>query len=1274
MSESNPSVGGAGDGKGIMHLPLDAILRDCGDTGALMRSLDWSTTPLGPPAGWPQSLRTSVSIVLASRFPLSICWGPAYVLLYNDAHAPILGRKHPQAMGRPVLEVWAEIKDIIGPMLDDVVQTGRATWSADRMLPLERHGFLEECYFTWSYSPILVESGVVGGVLTVATETTERYVGERRQRALRALGEAGAGAQRLDAVSPAMVGALDQADVPFSLIYRADAGASHAELVAAAGLTGGPAAPERVELGAGGAWPLADAEQQRAPLLVTDIRSRFGPVTCGPWPEPTHTAVVHPLAQLIAEPRRFWLVTGVSPRRPLDEAYRGFLDLVAKQVMASISAALAYEQSQRRAEQLAEIDRAKTAFFSNVSHEFRTPLTLMLGPTEDALASPQQALQGANLETVHRNQLRLLKLVNMLLDFSRIEAGRLEATYQPTELAALTMDLASTFRSAIERAGLRFEVDCASLPALVYVDHHMWEEIVLNLLSNALKFTFEGMIRVALRAASDHVELDVVDTGVGIPEDQLPRMFERFHRIEGTRSRTHEGSGIGLALVNDLVTLHGGTVRVSSRLGRGSTFTVSIPLGTAHLPSDRIRPAHDLAGATSAAEPYVMEALRWVGVESSPASVPGASGGLAVPPARGSARVLVADDNADMREYLSRLLGEYWTVEAVADGVRALAAAQAERPDLVLTDVMMPNLDGAGLLAALRADPKTAAIPVIMLSGRAGEESRIHGLSAGADDYLVKPFSTRELLARVAAHLELGRLRRVAEFERARMYSLFTQVPAAVAMFSGPAHHVRFANPRYWEICGRSRAELMNKPLSEVFPEFIGSPLLSIIDTVYATGQTFRNPSFQAQWDQGKSGQLVTRFFDWTCQAVRDAEGRIEGTIQFFFDVTERVRAQGALDEAREAAEAANRAKDEFLAMLGHELRNPLAPIVTAVYLLRLQGGNGRELDVIDRQVGYLTRLVDDLLDVSRITRGKVELKQEMIELSDVVARALETVSPLLELRLHPVLVEVPARGLVVHGDPGRLVQVVANLLTNASKYSEPSSPITITARALEERVELRVKDEGIGIPADQLERIFEIFVQQPQATDRAQGGLGLGLALVRSLVKLHGGSVRAASEGPGKGSEFIVELPRADVVARTDAERPAVRAGAGQQEPCRVLVVDDNFDGAQLLLMALETFGYDVRIAHDGPTALAIAAEFRPAIVLLDIGLPVMDGYEVARRLRAEPFGADARIIAITGYGQDSDRQRSREAGFVDHIVKPVDLASLQKILGEHARAASTS
>jgi PAS domain S-box-containing protein len=1228
--------------------------------------MDWSRTPLGPPGGWPQSLRTSLGIALASRFPLSIWWGPEYALLYNDAHAPMLGRKHPQAMGQPALEVWAEIKDIIGPMLDGVVRTGRATWSADRMLPLERNGFLEECYFTWSFSPILSESGAVGGVLSVATETTERYVGERRLRTLRALGQAGADARSLEAALQAVVAAIDPADVPFALVYRAVPGAAHAERVAIAGLATCAAAPARVALDADGVWPLGDAARRHAPVTVTDLGRRFGHVTCGPWPEATHTAIVHPLAQPEDEPTRFWLVTGVSPRRPLDDACRGFLDLLARQVAALISAALAHEQSQRRADRLAELDRAKTAFFSNMSHEFRTPLTLMIGPTEDALASPQRVLRGASLETVYRNQLRLLKLVNMLLDFSRIEAGRVDALYEPTDLPELTMDLASAFRSAIEHAGLRFEVDCPGLPAAVYVDRNMWETIVLNLLSNALKFTFTGMIRVVLRAAGDHVELDVVDTGPGIPAHQLPRMFERFHRIEGTRSRTHEGSGIGLALVNDLVKLHGGTVRVASELGRGSTFTVSIPLGTAHLPADRIGAAHARSRASvTTAEPYVLEALRWIGVGPGPAERP-------APPARGSARVLVVDDNADMREYLVRLLGEHWTVVTAADGVAALAAAQAERPDLVLTDVRMPNLDGAGLLAALRADPKAASVPVIMLSGRAGEDACIDGLSAGADDYLVKPFSANELRARVATHLEIGRLRRVAEFERARMYSLFMQVPAAVAMFSGPQHCVSFANPRYWELCGRSQAEVLHRPVFEAFPELAGSALAETLDMVYATGRTCRNPRFQVQWDQNQDGTLVTGFFDWTCQALRDAEGRIEGTIQFFFDVTERVRVEEALDEARVAAEAANRAKDEFLAMLGHELRNPLAPIVTAVHLLRLQGGNGRELDVIDRQVGHLTRLVDDLLDISRITRGKVELRRDLVELADVVARALETVSPLLEQRSHPVHVDVPERALIIDGDAGRLVQVVANLLTNASKYSEPGRPITITGRALDGSVELRVKDEGIGLAPEQLERIFEMFVQQPQAADRAQGGLGLGLALVRSLVELHGGSVRATSDGPGEGSEFIVELPRADAAMRAGAGPSAERANAGQPAARRVLVVDDNYDGAQLLLMALETFGYEVQVAHDGPTALALAAEFRPDIVLLDIGLPVMDGYEVARRLRAEPFGAHVRIIAVTGYGQESDRRRSREAGFVDHMVKPVDLAALRRILSEQVRALS--
>jgi signal transduction histidine kinase len=457
------------------------------------------------------------------------------------------------------------------------------------------------------------------------------------------------------------------------------------------------------------------------------------------------------------------LVAGLSPRLDFTEKYRGFLELAAGQVATAIANVRALREAERRAEALAELDRAKTVFFSNISHEFRTPLTLMLGPLEDLLAGQQGTLtqaQRRQVELVHRNGLRLLRLVNSLLDFSRIETGRAAASYEATNLATLTAELASAFDSLLEQSALKLVVHCPPLPEPVWVDPQMWEKIVLNLLSNAFKFTFEGEIRVALAWQGERVALAVSDTGTGIPPEELPRIFERFHRVQGAKGRSYEGSGIGLAMVQELVKLHGGTVQVESQVGQGTTFTVLLPTGNAHLARERLDTARAPATPSQSAAAFIQEAASWRHSPEPGSALPsiwppaplapeatGAHGGLS------GARILVADDNADMREYMLRLLEGRFTVEAVRDGQAALAAARALPPDLVLSDVMMPGLDGFGLLRELRADPRTASIPVILLSARAGEEATIEGLRAGANDYLVKPFSARELLARVEGNV-----------------------------------------------------------------------------------------------------------------------------------------------------------------------------------------------------------------------------------------------------------------------------------------------------------------------------------------------------------------------------------------------------------------------------------------------------------------------------------------------------------------------------------------
>jgi signal transduction histidine kinase/ActR/RegA family two-component response regulator len=1205
-----------------------------GYVGALMRERDWTDTPLGSPETWPQSLRAVVRIMLTSPYPMWIGWGPELTLLYNDPYARILGKKHPHALGQPAPDVWREIWNEVGPRVERVLSSGEASHDEALLLMMERHGYLEETYFTFSYSPVFDEQSRVWGTFCVVMEDTEKIVGERRLSLLRdlsaRLSEVTTERDVFDAVRASLAG--EPRDLPFSLLYLFDGGAAHPRLACTTGVG------ERAVAG-----------------QSLDLSVESGATLTGP----NGTALLLSLYKQGQTAPAGAFVAGVNPHRPLDEAYRTFLSLFAGQVAAGLANAHAYEAERRRAQTLAAFDRAKTAFFSNISHEFRTPLTLMLGPTEDAIASGG-AITREQLELMHRNELRLLKLVNALLDFSRIEAGRTEARYQATDLSAITKDLASTFRSAIERGGLTFEVDCERLDQPVYVDRQMWEKIVLNLLSNAFKFTLAGAIRVSLRAVRDAAVLAVGDTGTGIAAEELPRLFERFHRIEGTAARTHEGSGIGLALVQDLVRLHGGSLSVSSELGRGTTFRARVPFGVAHLPPDQIDRSADEAPARDSWQMFVSEAERWLAVpvaeamdDATPGRVPAAASGSR------RARIVLADDNADMRAYLARLLGASWSVETAANGREALAAVRRERPDLVITDVMMPELDGFELIRWLRTDDATEDIPVIVLSARAGEDARLEGLHGGADDYVVKPFSARELMARIEMQLLRASIRAADSLRRRQLADIFRQAPAAIAILRGPDHVFEHANPAYGALIGH-RA-LTGLSIRAALPELAGQGIFEVLDAVYATGQPHVGKALRLMVVR-ESGAPEECFFDFVYEPMRDATGRIDGIAVVAFDVSDLVR-------ARREAELANRTKDEFLAMLGHELRNPLAPMRTALQLMRLRGGDvlERERTVIERQTQHLVRLVDDLLDVSRIARGKIDLRREVLDLADAVVKAIEMASPLLEERQHELTIDVP-RGLQVDADPARLAQVIANLLTNASKYTESGGRVWISAEREAARIVLRIRDSGVGISPDMLPRVFDMFAQERQALDRTQGGLGLGLTIVRNLVNLHGGTVEARSEGRGHGSEFIVRLPALVLAPAAPSTAPATQvAHQPVASGTRVLIVDDNVDAAEMFAAFVESLGYDVRHVYDAPAALRLVDEFVPTVALLDIGLPVIDGYELAARLRVL-IPSQLKLVAVTGYGQEADRDRARAAGFHAHLVKPVDLDALADLLVELA------
>ena len=569
--------------------------------------------------------------------------------------------------------------------------------------------------------------------------------------------------------------------------------------------------------------------------------------------------------------------------------------------------------------------------------------------------------------------------------------------------------------------------------------------------------------------------------------------------------------------------MHGGDVKAESTEGRGSTFTVTVPFGTAHLPRERIGAKSLLPTTALGADPFVEEALGWL---------PGTPPSIPKPAAGPRPRIVWADDNRDMREYVRRLLAGRFDVEAVGDGEEALAAARRARPDLILSDVMMPKLDGQQLTRAVRADPALREVPVVLLSARAGEEARIEALKEGADDYVVKPFSARELLARIDARLQIARLR----------------------------------------------------------------------------------------------GEALV--------ATRASE---------------------------EALRAADRRKDEFIAMLSHELRNPLAPLSNGLEILRMRDQRAvdvnRTHDMMERQLGYLVRLVDDLLEMSRINQGTLELRRERVTLASVVTAAVETSQPLIREAGHHLDVVMPQVPIWLDGDPVRLGQIASNLLNNAARYTERGGRIWLAAEVRRDRVTLSVRDTGIGFAPEAAAGFFELFHRGSRSK-----GLGIGLTIARRLAEMHGGAIRASSEGPGRGACFTLDLPLASAPAAVTEPQPAARGLARQ----RVLIVDDNEDAAESLGMLLEeTSDSEVRIAHSGREGLAIFEQFDPAFVLLDIGMPDMDGYEVARAIRSRYADRHPVLIAFTGWGQETDRTRAREAGFDHHLVKPADLRTLKTILG---------
>ncbi|WKL57670.1 response regulator [Asticcacaulis sp. ZE23SCel15] len=1372
------------DGKVSLSAAPD-FLKGEAELARLMRAHDWDKTPVGPPELWPRSLKTAIRIMLTSRQPIWVGWGAELTYFYNDAYKSIIGGKHPWALGKPVSEVWREIWFDIEPLLAKAMTGDEGIYVEDQLLIMERNGYPEETYYTFSYSPIPDDDGGVGGIICANTDDTQRVIGERQLALLRDLAAKTANCRTAEDVFAQADKALcsNAHDMPFSLFYCLTGDAP--KLKMACGLDQEHAATDPQ------VWPIEQMRQTGEAVIVDDLSVQFADLPKGAWDKAPTRAVLLPVT-LSGEALAGVLVVGLNPYRLYDEAYQSFLQLVTGQIGASISSATAFEAETRRAEALAELDRAKTAFFSNISHEFRTPLTLLLGPIEDALADHQTIPDNRiRMDVAHRNALRLLKLVNTLLDFARIEAGRAEAAFVPTDLGAFTADLASTFRSAMDKAGLTFSIACETLPEPAYIDRDMWEKVVLNLISNAFKYTLKGEVTVSLIHTDQQAELTVADTGVGICPQELPNVFKRFHRIAGTQGRTYEGSGIGLSLVQELVALHGGRVEVDSELGVGSAFRVILPLGRNHLPQTQVR--DDRGGRSVAAigaEAYVEEALRWLPGDVPALSPPSHGASTLLPTeaadhdhATAGARIVLADDNADMRDYVQRLLSAHYEVEAVADGEAAWAAILRKAPDLVLTDVMMPRLDGFGLLARLRTFEATHKIPVVMLSARAGEEARVEGLEAGVDEYLTKPFSARELMARVRSQLQMAALRQEGEARVTRVLESLddgVQVLGADWRFTYMNAAARAAlsaqgidpdariGQHYWddvfpdargtelernlrkvmtgrvsvafenfyepwqkwfavrafpveeggisiyfqEITERKHAEAALREseerwrgLTEAMPQLVwatsanggvaymnrhwqsytGLPLEQLMGEgwVEVLHPDDRDRTVQ-HWADAVAGRAAYdieyrlrrfdgayRWFKTRGVSVRDDDGQVRIWYGTCTDIQNSV-------VAREQAESANRAKSEFLANMSHEIRTPLNAIVGLTNIMlhyRTQPEKHEKyLLTMKDSAEALMDLINDVLDFAKLEADKVELDYGPCDLKQVLEDSLSIISvKAQEKGLEQALDYDFDPDVRFYADGLRIRQVVTNLLSNAVKFTAQGE-IRISAGGAVRpdglvNVRIGVKDTGVGIPRDKAEHIFDKFTQANSSITRKFGGTGLGLAISRKLCEAMDGRIWVISD-TGQGAEFFVEIPLKAMAGTTAAlTAPEIADDVPDGGQARILLVEDYAPNTLVATTLLETLGYRYDTALNGEEAVRKWQDGRYDVILMDVQMPDIDGFEATRRIRlrqAEDRREHTPIIAMTAHALHGDKEKCLEAGMDDYISKPFNPQELKAKLSK--------
>ncbi|KAG8828010.1 hypothetical protein FRC19_010518 [Serendipita sp. 401] len=1300
----------------------------------MVEHFPWENTDLGPREEWDVCLRQAVDLTLNSPFPVSVWWGPDLTLVYNDAYAAMSTTKHPFILGQKGQVAWGELWDILGPAVHECIK-GNAVYKYDDLLFMDRleseEQSLEESYHSWSWTPIIDSRGHFVGLYNATFETSQKVVAERRLNTLQLLGSNTATAQNKETFCQAALATLEEndKDIPFAAFYLSDPSNADSEPTKSDTTPQNAGAPLpafdsiKLSLRLGGTIGLSEDFEyipQNLNIVVHPMESPLlNPPTQFRWPiqqairdkQPIRVAIPHHVSDGIQR-RRGWgdrpshavvipiagdgdarplgvLITGLNTRRSFDADYSKWVDVLRSSMSSLLAASIAREDEVKRAERLAELDAAKTALFSNASHELRTPLTLIGGPIADCMAEVKDAKIKAKLATAARNIDRLVRLVDSLMDFSRLEAGRLEGRYSPVQFGPYVAELASVFRPVIEKANLNFTITYdPDETRAVLIDQDYMEKIIFNLIGNAFKYTLTGSIAVEVVYSEKDASLIVRDTGVGIPEADLPRIWDRFHRVEAT-SRSHEGTGIGLSLTKQFVHLHAGTIHVSSitpsegSSDHGSTFTATFPLGKDHLPASQLVYDAPSSKKQSYAKGIVAEAARWrqTGDSMTPSdsdeSYSSLDGhryfDLSFDP---EDLVLLVDDNQDMLEYIKGIFGRYCHVRIANNGQVALEMARRFSPQLIISDVMMPILDGFGLVAAVKADPLLQAIPIILLSARAGDSNRAEGILCGADDYIPKPFSSRELLARANLQIQLGKRKRDMEYrfqERTKEVQILTDLsPVGLFRVDNEGNMLQ-CNDRFRELSGLGLAresqwldfvhQDYHSQVGVALNEALQKQHEGSVDFVFSNG-IWVKCSFR-WWKHGLVGTVT------------------DMTVTRLYEESLTKRADEA-EERRIEAEERRRGQELLVDVTSHELRQPVSAVINCAgvvlgNLSRLRKVLGeceeqkqrfevtRELlSEIDEDLESLNaielcgiaqgHIVNDILTLSRMQLHMLTLQEstfpfirEVRQVCSILFNEMRSKGIKYSLIFGDSIQRLGIK--YVSADKIRFGQVIINLLSNAIKFSQISTEksISITVdvsrhpptddsckypadiadneepipigRRVPIQVYVSVKDSGPGLQPKDLELLFQRF-QKGTNSEVVFGGSGLGLFVSRKICDLLGGKIEVdACSIAGNGSIFrFYVLMYTESTPLQHTTKPQNLGETNASPPLRVLVAEDNQVNRRILVRQLKTNNCIPSAAINGAEAVEFvtkAADEPFDCILMDCEMPVMSGLDATRELR---------------------------------------------------------